>query len=68
MDGVKKVLESIYLLYTKLCDSNFFTQEIQKHVLKLQTDIKTLGTTLSTILENGHIYFEGLVITQGRIT
>ena len=39
VDGVKTLLDSIYLLYNKLCDADFFTQETQQHVLKLQIDL-----------------------------
>ncbi len=30
-EGVKKILEVIYALYTKLCDVDFFIQETQQN-------------------------------------
>ena len=39
VEGVKKILESIYSLYTKLCDVDFFTKETQQNVQRLQEEL-----------------------------
>ena len=39
VDSVKKFLESMYSLYTKLCDVDFFTKETQQNLLRLQTKL-----------------------------
>ena len=43
MESVKKVLENIFSLYTKLCDVNLFTQEVQRAIDQLQGDLQTIG-------------------------
>ena len=35
MKDMKKVLENIFSLYTKLCDVNFFTKEAQRAIDRL---------------------------------
>ena len=50
MDSVNKVLENIFSLYTKLCDVNIFTHEIQRHVDQLKGDLKTTSNTLKLSL------------------
>ena len=39
MESVKKVLENIFSLYTKLCDVNLFTREVQRAIDQLQGDL-----------------------------
>ena len=39
IDNVKKVLENIFSLYTKLCNPTHFTQEIRNHIMSLESQI-----------------------------
>ena len=39
IDSMKKVLENIISLYTKLCNLILFTQEIMSHILSLESYI-----------------------------
>lgn len=41
MESVKKVLENIYSLYTKLCNPTLFTQETRSHILILESQINS---------------------------
>ena len=44
VEDVKKVLENIFSLYTKLCDPTLFTQETRHRVLILERNLNILGT------------------------
>ena len=46
VEEVKKVLENIFSLYTKLCDPKLFTQEARSHILSLERNLTILGTKL----------------------
>ena len=46
IEGVKKMLEHIFSLYTKLCDVPLFTQEVQRHIDHLEGDLKKIGNIL----------------------
>ena len=46
IDKVKKVLENIFSLYTKLCDPTLFTQETSHRILSLERNLKVLGMQL----------------------
>ena len=46
VDDVKKVLENIFSLYTKLCDPKFFTQETRNRIMSLERNLNILGTQL----------------------
>ena len=37
VESVKKVLENIFSLYTKLCNPTLFTQETRSHILSLES-------------------------------
>ena len=37
VEDVKKVLENIFLVYTKLCNPTLFTQETRSHILSLES-------------------------------
>ena len=39
IDSVKKVLENIFSLYTKLCNPTLFTQEIMNCILSLESQM-----------------------------
>ena len=46
IEKVKKVLENIFSLYTKLCDSTLFTQETSHRIMKLERNLKVTGMKL----------------------
>ena len=46
IEKVKKVLENIFSLYTKLCDPTIFTQEKSQIILILERSLKVSGMQL----------------------
>ena len=46
IEKVKKVLENIFSLYTKLCDPTLFTQETSQRILSLERNLKISGMQL----------------------
>ena len=44
VEKVKVVLENIFLLYSKLCDSSYFTQETSQRILSLKRNLKVSST------------------------
>ena len=40
IEKVKIILENIFSLYSKLCDSSYFTQETSQKILSLEGDLK----------------------------
>ena len=63
INGLKTILEGIYTLYTKLCDVDFFIQETQQQVKRLQAELRASRTTMNTILGNSQLHFKGLKLT-----
>ena len=57
MESVKNILENIFSLYTKLCDVNIFIHDIQRHVEKLEGDLKTIGNTLKLSPSQSQLHF-----------
>ena len=47
IEQVKKVLENIFLLYTKLCDPSLLTQEVGHKILSLEDNLKLSGKQIS---------------------
>ena len=43
IEKVKKVLENIFSLYTKLCNPSIFTQETSQRIMILERDLKLSG-------------------------
>ena len=43
IEKVKAVLENIFSLYSKLCDSSLFTQETSQRILSLERNLKVSG-------------------------
>lgn len=68
VDGVNKLLDSIYQLYTKLCDADFFTQETQQSVEKIQGEIQASGTTMQTIPSDSQLHFQHMLYTQSTFS
>ena len=46
VEDVKKVLENIFSLYTKLCDPSLFTQKTRSHILSLENQISASSAKL----------------------
>ena len=46
IEKVKKVLENIFSLYTKLCDPTLFTQDTSHRILSLERNLKFSGMKL----------------------
>ena len=46
IEKVKKVFENVFSLYTKLCDSSYFTQETSQRILSLELNLKISSTQL----------------------
>ena len=46
IEKVKKVLDNIFSLYTKLCDPTLFTQEMSHRILSLERNLKISGMQL----------------------
>ena len=40
VEKVKSILENIFSLYSKLCDSSYFTQETSQRILSLERNLK----------------------------
>lgn len=67
IDGLKKMLENIFSLYTKLCDVPLFTQEVQRHIDHLERDLKKIGNILQQFPSQGQSYFQNLLSAQGQL-
>ena len=65
IDGVKKMLEKIFSLYTKLCDVPLFTQEVQWHIDHLQGDLKKTSTILQQSPRQSQSHFRNFLSAQG---
>ena len=61
IEKVKKVLESIFSLYTKLCDSTLFTQETSQRILNLESNLKVSGMQLLQNLVQSEKHFHSLL-------
>ena len=46
IEKVKTVLENIFSLYSKLCDSSYFTQETSQKILSLERNLKVSSSQL----------------------
>ena len=67
MESVKIVLESIFSLYTKLCNVENFTQETHRDFYQQQGDLQHIGTTLNLSPGQSQVHFQRLLTTQGRL-
>ena len=46
IEKVKTILENIFSLYSKLCDSSYFTQETSQRILSLEGNLKVSSSQL----------------------
>lgn len=46
IDDLKKMLENIFSLYTKLCDVLMFTQEVKRYIDHLVGDFKKIANVI----------------------
>ena len=57
VEDVKKVLEKIFSLYTRLCNPSLFTQETKSHILSLESQINSSGAKLPMIPAQNEKHF-----------
>ena len=67
VEDVKKVLENIFSLYTKLCDSKLFTQETRNHILSLERNLNKSGIRLRQNPAQSEKNFNTLLQTQSQL-
>ena len=53
-------------MYSKLCNFDFFTQETQQTIDRLQGDLKSTGSSLKTSPSFRQLHFQRLLLRQGR--
>ena len=46
IEKVKTILEKFFSLYSKLCDSSYFTQETSQRILSLEGNLKVSSSQL----------------------
>ena len=64
IEKVKTLLENIFSLYSKLCDSSFFTQETSQRILSLERNLKISGMQLLKDPAQSEKHFATMVHTQ----
>ena len=64
VESVKKVLENIFSLYTKLCNLTLFTQETISHILSLKSQINASGAKLPMTPAQSEKHFRTLPQTK----
>ena len=57
IEKVKIVLENIFSLYSKLCDSSYFTQETSQRILSLEGNLKVSSSQLPKDLAQSEKHF-----------
>lgn len=63
VESVKKVLENIFSIYTKLCNPTLFTQETRSHISSLESQINASGERLPMTLAQSEKHFRTLLQT-----
>lgn len=61
VQSVKKVLENIFSMYTKLCNPTLFTQETRSQILSLEIQINTSGAKLPMTPAQSEKHFRTLL-------
>ena len=64
---MKKVLENIFSLYTKLCDPTLFTEETRHHILILERNLNISGTQLPQNPAQSEKHFHTFLQTQSQL-
>ena len=67
MEKVKAVLENIFSLYSKLCDSSLFTQETSQRILSLERNLKVSSMQLPTDPSQSEKHFSTTLHTQREL-
>lgn len=67
VESVKKVLEKIFSLYTKLCNPTLLTQETRTHILILESQINSSSATFPMTLAQSEKHFRTLLQTQSQL-
>ena len=67
IEKVKKVLENIFSLYTKLCDPTLFTQETRHRILNLERNLKNSDIQLPQNLAQGEKHFYTFLQSQSQL-
>ena len=67
IEKVKKVLESIFSLYTKLCNPTLFTQETNFHILSLESQISSSSAKLPMNPTQSEKHFRTFLQTQSQL-
>ena len=66
VEDVKKVLENILSLYTKLCDPTLFTQETKHRILSLERNLNISGTQLPQNPAQSEKHFHALLQSHSQ--
>lgn len=66
VEDVKKVLENIFSLYTKLCKPTLFTQETRSHIPSLESQITRSSAKLPMNPAQSKKHFRTLLQTQSQ--
>ena len=67
IEKVKVVLENIFSLYSKLCDSSLFTQETSQRILSLERKLKISSMKLPMDLAQSEKHFSTTLHTQREL-
>ena len=67
IERVKKVLENIFSLYTKLCNPTLFTQETRNHIPSLESQMTSLGAKFPMALAQNKKHLKTLLQTQSQL-
>lgn len=66
-EKMKIVLQNIFSLYSKLCDSLYFTQETSQRILSLERNLKISSTQLPKDLAQSEKHFATTLYTQREL-
>ena len=67
IEKVKIVLEKIFSLYSKLCDSSYFTKETSQKILSLEGNLKVSSSQLPNNPAQNEKHFAALLHTHREL-
>ena len=67
VEKVKKILENIFSLYSKLCDFSYFRQESSQIILSLERNLKVSSTQLPKDPTQSEKHFATMLHTQKEL-